>query len=77
MLSHLLLGTENSLFHLIGEIFHPLFELFGLILAGLYAIWPNYGFAITGLTIIDLVLFTVTGVRASMMMIVRPVMEKP
>ena len=42
--------AENSLFKLIGEIFHPLFELFGLILAGLYAVWPNYGFAITGLT---------------------------
>ena len=47
MLNHPLLA-ENSLFKLIGEIFHPLFELFGLILAGLYAVWPNYGFAITG-----------------------------
>ena len=50
MLIHPVLA-ENSLFKLVGEIFHPLFELFGLILAGLYAVWPNYGFAITGLTV--------------------------
>ena len=37
-----LLG-ENALFKSIGEIFHPLFELFGLILAGIYAVIPNYG----------------------------------
>ena len=57
MLSHPVLA-ENSLFKLVGEIFHPLFELFGLILAGLYAVWPNYGFAITGLTIIIMLALT-------------------
>ncbi len=46
-----LLG-ENALFKSIGEIFHPLFELFGLILAGIYAVIPNYGASIIGLTII-------------------------
>ena len=80
MLSHLLLGTENSLFHLIGEIFHPLFELFGLILAGLYAIWPNYGFAITGLTVIIMLALTPVTVKSTKSMLamqrLQPEMKK-
>jgi YidC/Oxa1 family membrane protein insertase len=75
-----MLGTENSLFHLIGEIFHPIFELFGLILAGLYAIWPNYGFAITGLTIIIMAALTPVTVKSTKSMLamqrLQPEMKK-
>jgi YidC/Oxa1 family membrane protein insertase len=75
-----ILGAENSLFHLIGEIFHPIFELFGLILAGLYAIWPNYGFAITGLTIIIMLALTPVTVKSTKSMIamqrLQPEMKK-
>ena len=52
-----LLG-ENALFKSIGQIFHPLFELFGLILAGIYAVIPNCGAAIIGLTIIIMAALT-------------------
>jgi YidC/Oxa1 family membrane protein insertase len=80
VLTHPLLGAENSLFHLIGEIFHPVFELFGLILAGLYAVWPNYGFAITGLTIIIMAALTPVTVKSTKSMIamqrLQPEMKK-
>src|SRR5271154_816979 len=79
MLSHSLLA-ENSLFKLVGEIFHPLFELFGLILAGLYAVWPNYGFAITGLTIIIMLALTPVTVKSTKSMLamqrLQPEMKK-
>ena len=72
--------TENSLFHLIGEIFHPVFELFGLILAGLYAIWPNYGFAIAGLTVIIMLALTPVTVKSTKSMLamqrLQPEMKK-
>jgi len=72
--------AENSLFHLIGEIFHPVFELFGLILAGLYAVWPNYGFAITGLTIIIMAALTPVTVKSTRSMLamqrLQPEMKK-
>ena len=78
MTLHLL--AENSLFHLIGQIFHPVFELFGLILAGLYAIWPNYGFAITGLTIIIMLALTPVTVKSTKSMLamqrLQPEMKK-
>jgi YidC/Oxa1 family membrane protein insertase len=76
---HLLL-TENSLFKIIGEIFHPLFEFFGWILAGLYAIWPNYGFAIAGLTILIMLALTPVTVKSTKSMIamqrLQPEMKK-
>ncbi len=79
MLTHPVLA-ENSLFKLIGEIFHPLFELFGYILAGLYAVWPNYGFAITGLTIIIMVCLTPITVKSTKSMLamqrLQPEMKK-
>ncbi len=79
MLSHPILA-ENSLFKLIGEIFHPIFELFGYILAGLYAIWPNYGFAITGLTIIIMLALTPVTVKSTKSMLamqrLQPEMKK-
>jgi len=80
VLSHTVLGAENSFFHLIGEIFHPLFELFGLILAGLYAVWPNYGFAITGLTILIMLALTPVTVKSTKSMLamqrLQPEMKK-
>ncbi|HEX3333552.1 MAG TPA: YidC/Oxa1 family membrane protein insertase [Acidimicrobiales bacterium] len=80
MLTHPFLGAENALFHLIGEIFHPFFELFGLILAGLYAIWPNYGFAIAGLTIIIMLALTPVTVKSTKSMLamqrLQPEMKK-
>ena len=79
MLSHPLLA-ENSLFKLVGEIFHPLFELFGYILAGLYAVWPNYGFAITGLTVIIMLALTPVTVKSTKSMLamqrLQPEMKK-
>jgi YidC/Oxa1 family membrane protein insertase len=79
VLSHPLLA-ENSLFKLVGEIFHPVFELFGLILAGLYAVWPNYGFAITGLTIIIMLALTPVTVKSTKSMLamqrLQPEMKK-
>ncbi len=72
--------AENSLFHLIGEIFHPVFELFGLILAGLYAIWPNYGFSIAGLTVIIMLALTPVTVKSTKSMLamqrLQPEMKK-
>ena len=79
MLSHPLLA-ENSLFQLIGKIFHPLFELFGWIMAALYAIWPNYGFAITGLTVIIMLALTPVTVKSTKSMLamqrLQPEMKK-
>jgi YidC/Oxa1 family membrane protein insertase len=79
VLSHPLLA-ENSLFKLVGEIFHPIFELFGLILAGLYAVWPNYGFAITGLTVIIMLALTPVTVKSTKSMLamqrLQPEMKK-
>jgi YidC/Oxa1 family membrane protein insertase len=79
VLNHPLLA-ENSLFKLVGEIFHPLFEFFGLILAGLYAVWPNYGFAITGLTILIMLALTPVTVKSTKSMLamqrLQPEMKK-
>jgi YidC/Oxa1 family membrane protein insertase len=79
VLSHPILA-ENSLFKLVGEIFHPLFELFGLVLAGLYAVWPNYGFAITGLTVIIMLALTPITVKSTKSMLamqrLQPEMKK-
>jgi YidC/Oxa1 family membrane protein insertase len=79
VLIHPLLA-ENSLFKLVGEIFHPLFELFGLILAGLYAVWPNYGFAITGLTVLIMLALTPVTVKSTKSMLamqrLQPEMKK-
>jgi YidC/Oxa1 family membrane protein insertase len=79
MLTHPFLA-ENSLFKGIGEIFHPLFELFGLILSGLYAVWPNYGFAIAGLTVIIMLALTPVTVKSTKSMLamqrLQPEMKK-
>jgi YidC/Oxa1 family membrane protein insertase len=79
VLSHPLLA-ENSLFKLVGEIFHPLFEFFGLILAGLYSVWPNYGFAIAGLTVLIMLALTPVTVKSTKSMLamqrLQPEMKK-
>ncbi len=79
MLIHPVLA-ENSLFKLVGEIFHPLFEFFGLILAGLYAVWPNYGFAIAGLTVLIMLALTPVTVKSTKSMLamqrLQPEMKK-
>ena len=79
MLNNPLLA-ENSLFKLVGEIFHPLFELFGYILAALYSVWPNYGFAITGLTILIMLALTPVTVKSTKSMLamqrLQPEMKK-
>jgi len=79
VLSHPLLA-ENSLFKLVGEIFHPLFEFFGFILAALYSVWPNYGFAITGLTILIMLALTPVTVKSTKSMLamqrLQPEMKK-
>ena len=79
MLSHPIFA-ENSLFKLVGEIFHPLFEFFGLILAGLYSVWPNYGFAIAGLTVLIMLALTPVTVKSTKSMLamqrLQPEMKK-
>ena len=79
MLSNPLLA-ENSLFKLVGEIFHPLFELFGYILAALYSVWPNYGFAIAGLTVLIMLALTPVTVKSTKSMLamqrLQPEMKK-
>jgi YidC/Oxa1 family membrane protein insertase len=60
--------------------FHPLLKLFGWIMAGLYAIWPNYGFAIAGLTVIIMLALTPITVKSTRSMIamqrLQPEMKK-
>ncbi len=72
--------AENSLFEFIGKIFHPIFEAFGWVLAALYGVWPNYGFAITGLTILIMLALTPVTVKSTKSMIamqrLQPEMKK-
>ncbi len=60
---------ENSLFKTVGEIFHPVFVLFGTILAGIYAVVPNYAIAIAILTIIVMGVLTPLTVKSTKSMI--------
>src|SRR3984957_5626867 len=73
--------AENALFKDIGEVFHPLFELFGLILAGIYAVVPNYAIAIIGLTIVIMLALTPLTVKSTKPMLamqrLQPDMKKP
>jgi YidC/Oxa1 family membrane protein insertase len=81
MFSHLtpLLG-ENALFADIGKVFHPLFELFGLILAGIYAVIPNYAVAIIGLTLVIMAALTPVTIKSTKSMLamqrLQPEMKK-
>src|ERR1017187_753208 len=75
-----LLGVSNSLFSLIGKIFHPLFEFFGLIVAGIYSVTGNYGLSIIGLTVLILLALTPVTVKSTKSMIamqrLQPEMKK-
>jgi YidC/Oxa1 family membrane protein insertase len=68
MLTHALLATSNPIQPILN-IFHPLLKLFGWIMAGLYAVWPNYGFAIAGLTVIIMLALTPITVKSTRSMI--------
>jgi YidC/Oxa1 family membrane protein insertase len=72
--------AENALFKDIGEVFHPLFELFGLILAGIYAVVPNYAVAIIGLTVVIMLALTPVTVKSTKSMLamqrLQPEMKK-
>jgi YidC/Oxa1 family membrane protein insertase len=74
-----LLG-ENALFKDVGEVFHPIFELFGLILAGIYSVVPSYGVAIIGLTIIIMLALTPITIKSTKSMLamqrLQPEMKK-
>ncbi len=76
---HPLLG-ENALFADIGKVFHPLFLLFGWILAGIYSVIPNYAVAIGGLTILIMLALTPITVKSTRSMIamqrLQPEMKK-
>src|SRR3984957_2279431 len=64
-----LLGASNSLFSLIGKIFHPLFEFFGLIVSGIYSVTGNYGLSIIGLTVLIMLALTPVTVKSTRSMI--------
>jgi YidC/Oxa1 family membrane protein insertase len=72
--------AENALFQDIGKVFHPLFELFGLILAGIYAVVPNYAIAIIGLTVLIMLALTPVTVKSTKSMLamqrLQPEMKK-
>jgi YidC/Oxa1 family membrane protein insertase len=81
MITHLApLVAENSLFKSIGQIAHPVFVFFGWILAGIYAVIPNYAIAITGLTVIIMACLTPLTVKSTKSMIamqrLQPEMKK-
>jgi YidC/Oxa1 family membrane protein insertase len=71
---------ENALFADIGKVFHPLFLLFGWILAGIYSVVPNYGVAIGGLTILIMLALTPVTVKSTKSMLamqrLQPEMKK-
>ncbi|HVX20818.1 MAG TPA: YidC/Oxa1 family membrane protein insertase [Acidimicrobiales bacterium] len=61
--------AENSLFKLVGEIFHPLFVLVGTVLAFIYGLIPNYAVAIILLTILIMALLTPLTVKSTKSMV--------
>ncbi len=61
--------AENSLFHSIGQIFHPVFVLFATILAGIYAVIPNYAISIVILTLLVMAVLTPLTVKSTKSMI--------
>jgi YidC/Oxa1 family membrane protein insertase len=77
--AHTILG-ENALFKSVGEIFHPLFELFGLVLAAIYHVWPNYAVAIIGLTVLIMLALTPITIKSTKSMMamqrLQPEMKK-
>ncbi len=64
-----LLGTENSLFKAIGDIFHPLFVTVAWVLAFIYGIIPQYTIAIALLTILIMAILTPLTIKSTRSMI--------
>ena len=59
----------NSITHAVGSIFQPVFKLFALVLAFIYALVPNYAIAITLLTILIMGILTPLTVKSTKSMI--------
>lgn len=59
----------NSITHPIGQIFQPIFHLFGVILAFFYGVVPNYAFAIIMLTIVIMGVLTPFTVKSTKSMV--------
>ena len=68
LLTHPMLG-ENSLFHLVGQIFHPVFVVVATVLAAIYGVIPNYAIAIVLLTILIMAILTPLTVKSTKSMI--------
>jgi YidC/Oxa1 family membrane protein insertase len=58
-------GAENSFVHTIGQIFQPLLDLFGSILAFFYSIIPNYPIDVALLTIVIMAVLTPLTVKST------------
>ncbi len=75
-----LFSTENALFKTIGQIFHPIFLLMGDLLAGIYAVIPNYALAIAVLTVVIMAALTPITVKSTKSMLamqrLQPEMKK-
>ena len=56
--------AENSLIHVVGQLFHPVLVVVGTLLAALYAIVPSFGVAIVLLTLIVMGILTPLAVRS-------------
>jgi YidC/Oxa1 family membrane protein insertase len=73
-------AKENSFVHAIGEIFHPIFLLFGWVLAEIYSVIPNYAVSIIGLTVLIMLALTPVTVKSTKSMIamqrLQPEMKK-
>jgi YidC/Oxa1 family membrane protein insertase len=61
--------VENALFHDIGRIFQPLFDVVGWVLAFIYGVIPNYAIAIGLLTVIIMLLLTPLTVKSTKSML--------
>jgi YidC/Oxa1 family membrane protein insertase len=66
---HAVPAAENSLFHLIGQIFHPVFVAVAYVLAAIYAVIPNYAVAIVLLTVLIMALLTPLTVKSTKSMV--------
>ncbi|HEY3941525.1 MAG TPA: membrane protein insertase YidC [Acidimicrobiales bacterium] len=68
LLPHALLA-ENSLFKLVGDIFHPIFIAVATVLAAIYGVIPNYALAIILLTILIMAVLTPLTIKSTKSMI--------
>ncbi len=59
----------KSITHPFGELFQPIFHLFGLIMAFFYGLVPNYAFAIIALTIVIMGVLTPFTVKSTKSMV--------